>query len=116
MKVKQGIHHIGVFFRSGAYYIIDVFVALVHAIRKDMVIIQHAPTLFLGVALTIYGLLSFKSDRYCDGNLADYYSCTRPSTYYYYDGTSITFAILGVFLVIIWVLGKTYHERKQTGV
>lgn len=60
--------------------------------------------LFLGNALILIGLLSFESDKYCDGNTADYLSCTRPSTYYYFDYLDIALIILGSTLVIAWFL------------
>ncbi len=60
--------------------------------------------LFLGNALLLIGLLSFESDKYCDGNTADYLSCTRPSTYYYFDWLDILLIIIGSTLIIAWFL------------
>lgn len=60
--------------------------------------------LFLGIALFCVGLLGFESGRYCDGNSADYLSCTRPATYYFYDAPHTILIILGVFLIMMWVL------------
>ena len=70
---------------------------------------QHKE-LFLGVAFTLVGLLSFKSDKFCDGNTADYLSCTRPSTYYFYSPLDIAVITVGVFLIMIWVL-KARRDR-----
>ncbi len=68
--------------------------------------------LFLGTALLTIGLFSFESDKYCDGNTSDYLSCTRPSTFYYFDWLDITLIVLGVFFVIVWVL-KTRDSRAH---
>ncbi len=66
--------------------------------------IAHEMELFLGAALTLIGLLSFKNDKFCDGNTADYLSCTRPSTFYYYDWLSIVLVVVGVTFVLIWLV------------
>ena len=68
--------------------------------------------LFLGTALFAIGLFGFESDKYCDGNTSDYLSCTRPSTFYYFDWLDITLIVLGLFLVIIWVL-KTRESHAR---
>ena len=62
--------------------------------------------LFIGVALTVVGLLSFKSDKFCDGNTADYLSCTRPSAYHFYAPLDITIIVIGVFFILIWFLNR----------
>lgn len=67
--------------------------------------------LFLGLALFTVGLLSFESDKYCDGNTADYLSCTRPSTFYYFDWIDISLIVIGIFLITIWVL-KTQEDAR----
>lgn len=58
--------------------------------------------LFVGVALTLVGVLSIEADKFCDGNTADYLSCTRPSTYYFYSPFDIAIIVIGVFLILIW--------------
>lgn len=68
--------------------------------------------LFLGAALVAIGLLSFESDKFCDGNTADYLSCTRPSTYYFFDWLDVTLIILGIFLILIWVLKTREGEDR----
>lgn len=62
--------------------------------------------LFFGSVLLAAGLLGFESDKYCDGNTADYLSCTRPSTFYFYDAIDITLVVLGVFFIFFWILGR----------
>ncbi len=69
-------------------------------------VIKQESDLVLGTALTIIGVFSFESAKYCDGNATDYLSCTRPSTYYYYGGFEIFLIIAGVFLVMIWFLKR----------
>jgi hypothetical protein len=64
--------------------------------------------LFLGAALFIVGFFGFNSDKYCDGNTADYLSCTRPSTFYYFDWIDITLIVLGVFFMLAWHLKRRY--------
>lgn len=86
--------------------------ALVLFVRDELAhdvqdIVAHG-RLFLGTALTIIGVLSFESDKYCDGNAANYYSCTRPDTYYFYPWWAILLIIAGVYFVVLWFL-----RRKQ---
>lgn len=66
--------------------------------------IMRHKELFAGIGFTLVGLLSFNSDKFCDGNTADYLSCTRPSTFYYFDWLDITLIVAGVFLALIWYL------------
>lgn len=72
---------------------------------------QHIE-LFLGAALTIVGVLSFNSDKYCDGNTVEYLSCTRPNTYYYFSGFDIALVVVGVSLILIWVV-KNRSTKKR---
>ena len=58
--------------------------------------------LFLGAALFLVGFFGFESGRFCDGNSADYLSCTRPATYYFYDAPHTILIVLGVFLILVW--------------
>lgn len=62
--------------------------------------------LFLGTLFFILGFLNFHSGKYCDGNTADYLSCTRPVTYYYYTWLELGLIILGVFLILVWFLQR----------
>ncbi len=82
-------------------YLMDRFGVWIGA-RVNLVVKEV--DLFLGVALFIVGLLGFESGRYCDGNSADYLSCTRPATYYFYDAPHTILIILGIFLIMMWVL------------
>lgn len=63
--------------------------------------------LFFGLAAVIFGLLDFSNGKYCDGNPADYYSCTNPDTYYYYGFFAIALTIIGAFCITLWFLKKT---------
>ncbi len=74
---------------------------------ETLQIIVYAKELFIGAAFTTVGLMNFQSDKFCDGNTADYLSCTRPSTYYYYDWFAITLVLIGITLLLVWhVRGK----------
>lgn len=75
-------------------------------IRANLRIVAREVDIFVGTAFFVVGMLGIESDKYCDGNTADYLSCTRPSTYYYYSWFDITLVILGIFLIIIWFLKK----------
>lgn len=72
-------------------------------------VIAKESDLFLGTALFLIGLLGFESARYCDGNSADYLSCTRPATYYFYDAPHTILIVLGVVLILTWWVRK--NER-----
>jgi hypothetical protein len=91
----HGRHRTSGGFMGAVDSVFDFFVGSLRTIARDA-------ELFIGVALTLVGLLSFHSDKFCDGNTADYLSCTRPSTYYYYSPLAITIVVLGVFLILIW--------------
>ncbi len=58
--------------------------------------------LFFGSALVLLGLFNFQSGKYCDGNAADYLSCTSPTTYYYYGALEIALILIGVFFMLLW--------------
>lgn len=74
---------------------VDSLADTIHIIWKEM-------QLFLGTVLGLIGLLSFEAGKFCDGNTADYLSCTRPSTYYYFDMLDKVFIVFGVVLVMVW--------------
>jgi hypothetical protein len=78
--------------------------------EENAVIIKREVNLFLGAAFAIFGAFNFQSNKYCDGNAADYLSCTRPVTYYYYGVFEIALIILGAFLIMLWFL-KRKHAR-----
>jgi hypothetical protein len=77
---------------------------LVGVLKGYLRIIQREIDIFLGTAMVLVGLLNFHSGKYCDGNTADYLSCTRPNTYYYFTGFDIVLVVLGAFLILIWFL------------
>ena len=90
--------------------VMGAFDALFDSINGSLRTIARDKALFLGVALTLIGLLSFKSDKFCDGNTADYLSCTRPSTFYFYSPLEISIIVVGVFLILIWMLNRRGHR------
>jgi hypothetical protein len=75
-------------------------------------IIAREKELFFGVALFCIGLLSFDHGKYCDGNTADYLSCTRPETYYYFGYLDIALVVVGISLVLIWALKPAKVSKK----
>ncbi len=81
------------------------------ALARDLVILQREADLFLGATLSLVGLLGFESARYCDGNLNDYISCTRPATYYYFDKLDVTLLVLGIFFIFVWY----FKHKERTG-
>lgn len=86
--------------------------ALILFVRDELVrdvedILLHG-RLFIGLALTVSGLLSFSSDKYCDGTAANYYACTRPATYYYYPWWAILLVVIGSFFVVLWFLRRKH--------
>jgi hypothetical protein len=84
--------------------------ALVLFIRDELVRdvqdIVLSGRLFLGITSLLVGLLSFASDKYCDGNAANYYTCTRPATYYFYPWWAILLIVIGSFLIVLWFLRR----------
>ena len=75
-------------------------------------VIRKEADLFFGTAITIVGMLGFSAGRYCDGNTAEYLSCTRPSSFYYFDALHITLVIIGVFYIALWFRkGAGVHNR-----
>jgi hypothetical protein len=63
-------------------------------------------SLFIGVAMTVWGLLHFSSGRYCDGTAADHFSCINSATYYFYDEWTILVVIFGALLITHWLLSR----------
>jgi hypothetical protein len=74
--------------------------------KENLFLVRENARLFLGIALFLLGVLDFSNGKYCDGNPADYYSCTNPSAYYYYSPLAIAFCILGAFCITIWFLKR----------
>jgi hypothetical protein len=75
---------------------------LTDVVEADWHIIKREGDLFAGTFIGLIGLLNVQSGKYCDGNASDYLSCTRPTTYYYYNGLEVALIIIGVFLVLLW--------------
>ena len=73
---------------------------------RNLGIIRREVELFLGAALTLVGILGFNSAKFCDGNTADYLSCTRPTAYHYYSASDIILIVVGVFFVLLWFLKR----------
>ncbi len=76
-------------------------VRVAEALGVNVRIMREEADLFVGATLTLLGLLNWSSSKYCDGNTADYLSCTRPTTYYYYGWFEIALVILGTLLVLV---------------
>ena len=94
---SRGIWMISLFFQ----YLYDTFLEVA---ASDWKVFKREARIFIGSALFIVGLLGFDSGKYCDGNTADYLSCTRPSTYYYYDNLDVVLVVIGIFLIIMWFI------------
>ncbi len=77
-------------------HVYEFFVGALSTVARDM-------ELFIGTALTLIGILSIEADKFCDGNTADYLSCTRPSTYYFYSPLDTAIIVIGVFFILIWI-------------
>lgn len=89
------------------FYSLGFFILMIRdAIVDDVVRIWNNARLFLGIILILSGFLRFSSGRYCDGSVADHYSCTRPSTYYYFGELSIILIIVGAILIVLWWLSR----------
>lgn len=71
-------------------------------VGDNLRVMQRDANLFLGAAFTILGLLNWSSGKYCDGNTADYLSCTRPTAYYYFSAPMIALVLLGAMLILVW--------------
>ena len=90
-----------VFLTTGAFvlYIRD-------ALFDDFRVMWREGRLFVGLFFVTVGLLSFASDKYCDGNTSSHYACTRPSTYYYYPWWAVACVVLGSFFVCLWFVRR----------
>ncbi|MFZ2555212.1 MAG: hypothetical protein WAZ27_03825 [Minisyncoccia bacterium] len=88
-----------------------LFDRLVAATTANTLLMLREIDLFLGTALLAIGFFSFESDKFCDGNTADYLSCTRPSTFYYFDTLDIFLIVVGIFFILLWVL-KSREARR----
>jgi hypothetical protein len=75
-------------------------------VRLSFSVMERHALLFVGIALFILGLLNFSNGKYCDGNVADYYSCTNTAVYYYYGPIAVIACIVGAFLMTVWHINK----------
>jgi len=76
------------------------------SMRENIFLVRKNAHLFFGIALFLFGILGFSNGKYCDGNQADYYSCTNPSAYYYYGFFATALCIFGAFCIALWFLKK----------
>jgi hypothetical protein len=83
-----------------------VFDAAIDGIGERMAIMRRESDMFFGALLLTLGLAGFNSDKFCDGNSADYLSCTRPSTYYYFSAFDQLLIVAGVTLILLWLLAR----------
>ncbi len=90
-----------VLFTMGAFVLF-----LWDALRDDLKLVWNNGRLFVGIAMSCVGILSYASSTYCDGTVSDHYSCTRPSTYYYYPWWAIALVTFGSFFIVLWFLRK----------
>ncbi len=101
-------------FATGMRLLRFVFERFVDGTINNARIIFIERDLFFGGALFCIGLLNFESDKYCDGNTAEYLSCTRPATFYYFDALDITCIMLGIFFIMLWYLkSRVYRGREN---
>jgi hypothetical protein len=83
-----------------------LFDAVLVSVQENAAIMRRESQLFLGSALLVLGLFGFESGKYCDGNTANYLSCTRPATYYYYDYLDFACIIIGISLLLLWYIKR----------
>ena len=62
--------------------------------------------LCMGLALSIGGLLNFSVGRHCDETSSEFFTCTNPSSFYYYSGFTIVVVVIGVWLITFWMLQR----------
>ena len=93
---------------SGARTLRYVLALTWYGFRKDLIVFWENIRLMVGSVLLVGGLLSVESGVYCDGNRADHFSCTRPTTYYYFDEVTIGVILLGLILVLLWYMRRIF--------
>lgn len=99
---KVGHSKVKRLFRISVAVIWYLFNKAMDAMEGNWRIIKQESDLFLGTLFTILGVFGFHSGKYCDGNTADYLSCTRPTTFYYYGWLEIALIVAGVFFILLW--------------
>ena len=93
--------------RFSALFVRYLFDQVGAAMRRNLRVMMHEGELFVGTAFLLFGTLNFEVGRYCDGNTAEYLSCTRPAVYYYFDMFDKIFILLGIFLILAWLLQRS---------
>ncbi len=104
-RVKKGN-----IFRTAWISIEYVVFHFMNGLGETLRVMRRDANLFLGATLALLGLLNWSIGKYCDGNTADYLSCTRPEAYYYYGWFEIVLIIVGVLLVLAWY-AKNRREK-----
>jgi len=75
--------------------------------NNSYILIKSNLVLMSGLALLVFSLFNFKSDRHCgkDGGLPSLLpECNNPSTYYYYDSLTLILLIVGTILLTLGLL------------
>ncbi len=93
------------------FFILYLFDRLIDTVVEYTRIIVRERDLFFGATLFLVGLLSFESGKYCDGNAADYLSCTRPATFYYFDTLDTVLIVAGSICILVWFMKEKYRAR-----
>ncbi len=86
---------------------------LIDLCEDNLRVIFKEKDVFFGAALAIIGVMHFRTGKYCDGNTADYLSCTRPVAYYYYGALEIFLVLIGVCFILLWILKRGRGEYKE---
>jgi hypothetical protein len=86
--------------------VISLFDSAIDGLGVNLGLIRREAELFFGTALLVWGFFGFRTGRYCDGNTADYLSCTRPTVFYYYDTFHVALILLGIFFILLWILKR----------
>lgn len=79
---------------------------LIDSTLRNLEIMWREFDLFFGALLFFSGLFGFSADKFCDGNTADYLSCTRPTAYYFYDKFHLFLILVGAVFVLLWMLKR----------
>ncbi len=82
----------------------DMLLRAVELAYEKLEIMRREASLFFGLALFFVGVFGFRAGRFCDGNAADYLSCTRPAVYYYYGVFELGIIVIGASLIALWFL------------